>query len=589
MPLSRTARRLNVALALLLLSGCASETPKQPESGLDPMPNWPPRLIYNTDGNWAFNYLHRRDVKDLTIVLNALTGKGVDVVSVLVGIDDDLSWRGSTHGSLWGENIQDWAPDKDASGDSVGGMKMSDIELLHQNLAAIQDDGHDLMQICVERAHELKMGIFASFRLNDAHVNYEDRGWYGRSQMKLDRPDLLIGSTVQRLSAGRAEEWNFSWQWDWAKQEVRNRFLGLFDEVLTRYEFDGLELDYSRQPYYFKSGEAYKYRSAMTEFVRKAQEIVGRHQAEKGREIKLIVRVPPSIDHSVTIGLDTETWIREGLVDAVVLSSASYCDQRIDVERAVTAARDSKVLIYAGCDGQTHRSSPYNGYQANPAGIPRAAALNGYRQGAAGFHLFNYDYASHRPKPAPEGEPLAAETPISTWVGRFTPVDLEELSNLGSAESLAGLDRIYYAATRRLNHIGDYPPQVPYKLSLIGRGAGPANAIRIRVDDDIAGGLADGRIKKTELRLFFSDYQKSFGRIRCEVNGNQIDLASARRIKNNRGEEWLILDDPPIREGENTILLALEGMKTPAEYTRRGGPWPSIHGCEIVVRCEGDG
>ena len=91
MPLSRTARRLNVALALLLLSGCASETPKQPESGLDPMPNWPPRLIYNTDGNWAFNYLHRRDVKDLTIVLNALTGKGVDVVSVLVGIDDDLS------------------------------------------------------------------------------------------------------------------------------------------------------------------------------------------------------------------------------------------------------------------------------------------------------------------------------------------------------------------------------------------------------------------------------------------------------------------------------------------------------------------
>ena len=132
------------------------------------------------------------------------------MISVLVGIDDDLSWRGSSHGSMWGENVQDWNPEEDRARDSVGGMNMSQVELLHQNLAAIQDDGHDLMRILVDRAHELKMGIFASFRMNDAHVSYEDRGWYGRSEMKLKRTDLLIGSAVERFSAGRADEWNFS-------------------------------------------------------------------------------------------------------------------------------------------------------------------------------------------------------------------------------------------------------------------------------------------------------------------------------------------------------------------------------------------
>ncbi len=583
---SKTASRLGLVLAVGLLSGCASEAPQKSQESLEPMSNWPPRIIYNTDGTWAFNYLHRRDPKDLTIVLDALAGKGIDVISVLVGIDDDLSWRHSSHGSMWGENVQDWNPDGDAHLDSVGGMNMSHVELLHKNLAAIQEDGRDLMKILVERAHGHQMGIFASFRMNDAHVSYEDRGWYGRSKMKLERTDLLIGSTVERFSAGRADEWNFAWQWDFAHQQVRDRFLGLFDEALTRYDFDGLELDFSRQPNYFKGGEAYKHLSTMTEFIGKAQDIVHRHQSDKGREIKLTVRVPPSIDQTITMGLDSEAWIRQGLIDAAILSSVGYCDQRIDIARAVEAAKDSKVLIYTGCDTRTHRSSPYNGYEGSPPTIPRAAALNGYRQGAAGFHLFNYDYRTHRPNPAPKGESLIAETPINTWAGHFTSADLGAFAELASVEALTRLDRCYYAATRELNHHGDYPPQVPYKLSTIGRGAGPANAIRIRVDDDIPGGLADGRIKKIELRLRFTNTQKSFDRIRCEVNGTQVDLSSATTIKNFRGQEWLVLENPPVKNGINTILLALEGMKTPAEYTGRGGPWPTIHNCEIIVRCE---
>ena len=586
MGLHKNLVRLTLVLILLLPLGvsCQDQQEEVTES-LKAIPNWPPRVFFNTDGNWAFNYLTNRDTKDLTVILDALQGTGVDIVTVLVGIDDDLSWRGSKYGELWGDATKNWDPDDDNTRDSVGGMAMSDVERLHANLAAIVDDGHDLMKVYLDRARELELGMFASFRMNDAHTNMEDRGWYGRSVMKMERTDLLQGSGVWS-APGYAEHWNFSWQWDYAKEETRERFLGLFDETLTRYDFDGIELDFSRGYSLFRVGQRFKNIPTLTEFIRKAREIVLRKRSEKGKDIKLIARVPVSFDSGLELGFDTETWIREGLLDAVVLASPFYALQRIDIERAVKAAEKSKVLVYTGFDSSTQATSPQGGYERNPASVLRAAALNGYKQGAVGVHLFNNGYHGHRPRPVPEGEERIAK-PVGTDLrGYFTRYDLKNFADLGNSKALESLDRCYYAEHRDLNSLGDYPPQVPFKLSLVGRGAGSDHAIKIRVDDDIAAGLAAGRIKKTELRLRFTDTQKSFDRILCQVNGTRVDLSSGSTIKNSRGEQWLVLDNPPVKNGINTVLVVLEGIKTPEEYTGRGGLWPKIHSCEIIVKCE---
>ena len=170
--------------------------------------------------------------------------------------------------------------------------------------------------------------------------------------------------------------------------------------------------------------------------------------------------------------------------------------------------------------------------------------------------------------------------------GHFTASDLQDLKDLGDALALERLDRCYYAETRAMNFPGDYPPQVPQRLSLVGRGAGAAHAIRIRVDDDIAPGRADGRIRRTELRLRLTHVEKSFGRVRCELNGKQVDLSSAGRIRNQKGEEWLVVENPPVRGGVNTVLVVLEGEKTPAEHTGRRAPWPTLESCEIIIKTE---
>tara|TARA_B100000315_G_scaffold217889_1_gene218808 strand:+ start:66 stop:302 length:237 start_codon:yes stop_codon:yes gene_type:complete len=56
---------------------------------------WPPRILFNTDGSHAFKYLRRRNPSDVTEVMVPLADTGVDVVCALVGVNDDLSWRGS--------------------------------------------------------------------------------------------------------------------------------------------------------------------------------------------------------------------------------------------------------------------------------------------------------------------------------------------------------------------------------------------------------------------------------------------------------------------------------------------------------------
>ena len=544
---------------------------------------WPPQLIFNTDGHWIINYQDRWRPEDITKMVPVLAEAGVDALSVLVGIDDDLSWRGSPHGQLWGDNIAEWNPDPlptDIHGNPLqeaaplhvhgrpvraidGKMPMNAHECLYGLFAKVIDDGHDLMQIYIEGARRHGLVAYASFRMNDAHACNEARGWYGRSRQKVERPDLLIGFPVPKGVHGA--EWSFSWRWDYAKEEVRQRFLGLFDEVLTRCDFDGLEIDFSRAPPFFRAGEVIANIPVMTQFMRDAREIVKRHSAARGRTLRLIVRVPVGLGENLEEGMDTETWIREGLADIVVLGSPGYCVHEIDIGQAVSCAEQSGVLVFTGFDGSTYAASPQEGYERNPSCVLRATALNGYREGAAGVHLFNYDYPSHRAGPASSDD-----------FNVFDQHHLETIRDLRNPASLERRNRCYYLPSPMGGGGPDHRTQVPRQLALIGRGAGPEHAMRLVVHDDVEAGRAAGRIEETELRLRMEDYDDSLDRIRFEVNCEPLRFAPSRTLENSQGQEWLVFDDPPLRQGLNTVLLVLEGIKTP-------DPWPSVQQCEILI------
>ena len=142
----------------------------------------PPRLIFNTDGNWMTKYLPERRPEHITAQLDELVGAGIEALSVLVGIDDAPSWRGSAYADMWGDHVEVWDPDPDvdARGQAIpkktaGGANLSHLEYLHKCLEALIEDGCQLMQIYIDACRRHKIAAYASFRMNDAHTSDEAR------------------------------------------------------------------------------------------------------------------------------------------------------------------------------------------------------------------------------------------------------------------------------------------------------------------------------------------------------------------------------------------------------------------------------
>ena len=532
-----------------------------------------PRLIFNTDGNWMLHYLPGRNSDDVVEQLNSLVPAGVDALAGLIGIDDDIVWRGSSHAAMWGDDTQIWDPDPDFDNDgnpirkmTAGGFELSRLEELYNCMDAVIEDGRDLMEIYIRGCRKHDITAIASMRMNDAHTSDEAREWQVRSNHKKSRPDLLIGSPTPTRS-GHADRWNFCWQWDYEQQEVRNRFLGLIEETLQQYDFDGIELDWMRGPPYFRPGRLLDNLDTLTEFMREAHAIVRRRSHQKGKDISLLTRLPPCLAEARQLGINAPTWIREPVADLFILSSASYCPARIDIAEAIECAKDSGVPIYVGFDGATHLTSPHEGYDRGVPAVLRGTALNGYQQGAAGVYIFNYDYRHHRASPA-EGE-------------EYNDDHLDLLRDLANPKRLASRDRSYSVSDSTLgggvsHSAGDHYAQVPRELSMPRRATGgPGYEMLIIIEDDITAGLADGRIVATQLRLRLTDHEACMDRIFCKINNQDISLERATKIENQFGS-WLVTKNPPVQRGKNFILMGLTGIQTP-------NPWPSLHQCEVMI------
>ena len=537
-----------------------------------------PRLIFNTDGNWMLQYLPDRNSDDVTRQLDQLVPAGVDALAGLIGIDDDVVWCGSPHAAMWGDDTEVWDPDPEVDADgkpvrkmTAGGFELSRLEQLYDCMDAVIRDGRELMQIYLDGCRRHGIAAIASIRMNDAHTSDEAREWQVRSRHKKERPDLLIGSPTP-TGTGHANRWNFCWQWDYEQQEVRNRFLGLVEETLERFDFDGVELDWMRGPPYFRPGRLLDNLDTLTGFMREAHAIVRRHSENKGRKLSLISRVPPCIAEGRELGIDAPTWIREPVADLFVMSSASYCPARIDIAEAVGYASDSGVPIYVGFDGATPLTSPHEGYERHVPAVLRGVAHNGYEQGASGVYIFNYDYRHHRAAPsAGEG---------------YDDHHMQLLTDLADPHRLARCDRSYSVSDAALGGVvhhstGDHYAQVPRELSMPARSTGGAGyEMKLLIEDDIAAGVADGRVVGTQLRLRLTEHETCRERIFCTVNDQAVSLDGAATVENQHGC-WLVVENPPIQRGENLILVGLDGLMTP-------NPWPTLHQCEVLLLgCDG--
>ena len=252
-----------------------------------------------------------------------------------------------------------------------------------------RDLGIDPYRVMVRRARENGVSPWMSMRMNDIHFVTSDKLSRTASFWR-DHPEFRIYPNEKALGSRRP--WT-DFTLDFAHKEVRDYNFAMARELLTRYDCDGLELDFLRCVPCLRYEHAEEDAHFLTEFVRRVKRAADRAAADRDHPVGVAVRVPQNLAAARQLGFEVERWVAEKLVDIVVLSGESAACFELDYPRMAAAlkAENPALLVVPMIDR----------IQCNDKSFPQHIDLAGYRgwadamhaKGVDGLYLFNLEYS----------------------------------------------------------------------------------------------------------------------------------------------------------------------------------------------------
>ncbi len=388
----------------------------------------------------------------------------------------------------------------------------------------------DPLREVIKYAHANNMELFWSNRVNDTHDSGHRPGKpYERwSKLKQAHPEWLMGKCGERFPAGR---WSAV---DFTHPEIRDLAVQYVTEVCENYDVDGIELDFFRHLYLFKSvvkgGKASAAERAMlTEVMRNIRTMTERVGMRKGKAILVAIRVPDSVEYCRELGIDLRQWLKEGLVDIIIgsgyfrLNSWKYW---------VQLGHQYKVKVYAGLSEPRVRNENRKLIRHNKL-VYRARAAEALHDGVDGIYLFN-QFSVSSPK-------------------------MSYLREIGKPEILSKKNKLYFVTYRDGNPSRDLSNGIQYQhISLLtpahsaSLGAKPFtgtitvgdegvvdNALLILnvasvVPDQIKVSLNGIKLVNTKADIGLLYYRIPVGTVKPGINILKVDAATAKMKKSSQ-------------------------------------------------------
>ena len=275
--------------------------------------------------------------------------------------------------------------DPNASDDQPfwGSLKPADIAVWKERyvdgMRNVYEQGIDYPARVVQRCRKRGVSPWISLRMNDCHCNnIPDHPFHGRFWK--ENPNFKRQNCTGY----------FATCLDYARPEVRDYYMALIEETLARYDIDGLELDFMREPYLFSAGKEAEGAPILTEWIRSVRKKVDAAAVKRGHPIQLGVRVPSRPETASKMGLQAIPWAQEGLIDLLVVTPRwATIEFDIPMEQWKELLEDSKTKLAAGLE---------IGYQPYPGAarssvtpeMAAGAAATMLERGADAIYLFNY-------------------------------------------------------------------------------------------------------------------------------------------------------------------------------------------------------
>lgn len=247
------------------------------------------------------------------------------------------------------------------------------------NMLAVHRQGVDYPARVARRCRDRGISPWITLRMNDCHYNdipahpFHGSFWKNNLQFKRKNCTGYFASCL-----------------DYANPQVRDYYVALIRETLDRYDIDGLELDFMREPYLFSAGEESEGAVILTKWMRDVRKEIDAVAAERGHPIRLGVRVPSRPLVASGLGLDAVDWAKEGLLDLLVVTPRwATLEFDMPIEEWRRWLGDSKTKLVGGLEIR------YQPYPSGPFSIVApelaiGAAVSVLSRGADAVYLFNY-------------------------------------------------------------------------------------------------------------------------------------------------------------------------------------------------------
>ena len=387
---------------------------------------------------------------------------------------------------------------------------------VRQNILSLQERGVDILQALADRAHARGMEFFASFRMG----TYEGVG----------------SPEADPAEGGRGL----------ADAAARENQLRVFEEMVTQYDMEGLELDFGASPGgmppVLLDEDVAEYTPVLTEHVRRISEMA------RGAGKQVGMRVPCIEEVCEAQGFDVRAWLKEGLVDYV--SPMMYANLRLDtqmpMEWTIEAAHEVDVPVYGML--QPFVEVGYPGHQYDEHYTPemmRAAVSNYLARGTDGVYAWFLDW------------PLGA-------------TERNMLTEMANPDLMMEADKRYRLSRRTEPAAGlGYDTTLP--LEIPQADPGRRYAIPVYIADDFEG-KAD-RIKSVTLRMRVGNTVTA-DRISVWLNGKSLENEAVSRetgayvripVSPHRIEhysaQWIEIELSSVRprQGDNLVEVSLDG------------------------------
>lgn len=257
------------------------------------------------------------------------------------------------------------------------------------NLTKFLEQKTDGLRMSSEFARKHGIESIWTLRMNDIHDAWTPQF---RPKWKQDDPTRIM-STLEDTKdfEDRRRLWSLV---DFEHPDVEPRLLEIIEEVLVGYDIDGVELDFLRAPFYFRSG--YEGRAAtdaqigiLTKLVRAIRELVLRESERRGKPLLLAIRVPSTQELCRKIGIDVAAWLQEKLVDVMALGGG-YITFDLPIKQFIDLGHEHDVPVYPCLSQSGLMYRPPRGESAKqPPEAWFGAAARLWQDGADGIYTFN--------------------------------------------------------------------------------------------------------------------------------------------------------------------------------------------------------